>query len=117
MRHHHYRSPLKRAVISFLIVAGMMLVGTIGVHQIEKLSWIDAFYLMSMIVTAQGPMFVPSTSTGKIFISFMSFISVGCVVTSMGFLFGPLLGKLFRVGADKLEEETRLSEKKKKDLS
>ncbi len=82
-----------------------MAFGTIGIHRLEHLSYLDSFYLMSMITTAQGPAYMPVTAGGKLFIAFMSFVGVGAGVTSLGFLFGPFLGKLWKVGAEKFEEE------------
>ena len=105
MRRHHYHSPLKRGAWSLLLVGSIMAVGTIGMHRLEGLSYLDAFYFMSMIATAQGPAAMPRTAAGKIFASLISFISVGCVVASLGFLFGPFFGQLWRVGVDKLEDE------------
>ena len=90
-----------------------MAVGTAGVHGLEGLSWLDAFYFMSMVATAQGPTTEPVTPAGKIFVSLIAFISVGSVVASLGFLFGPFFGKLWRIGVYKLEEELRLLGRKK----
>ncbi len=83
-------------------------------HWIEKLSYLDAFYFMSMIATAQGPTITPVTAMGKIFASFMAFISVGFVVAALGFLFGPFFGKLWKIGVEHLEEDLHLLKKDKK---
>ena len=102
---HHYHSPWKRAGFSFLLVLSVMIVGTLGFHHFERLNLIDSFYFMSMIATAQGPAGPLTTNAGKIFTSLISFVSVGVVVASLGFLFGPFLGKLFKVGVEKFEED------------
>ena len=115
MKHHHYHSPLRRGIYSFLLIFSLMFVGTVGIHLIERMSFIDSFYFMSMIVTAQGPASSPHTPLGKIFTAFMAFISVGTVVASLGFVFGPFLGKLWRVGVLKIEEELRLLNQRKKE--
>ena len=107
MHHRHYHSPITRGLISFLLIALVMIIGTAGMHFIERIPWLDAFYFMSMIATAQGPTMTPITGLGKIFASMMSFISVGVVVTAIGFLFGPFLGKLWRVGVEHMEAERR----------
>ena len=112
-RHHHYHSPWRRGLYSFLLVFSIMTVGTVGMHLIEGLSYLDAFYFMSMIATAQGPMLTPVTTAGKIFVSLMAFISVGTVVAALGFLFGPFFGKLWRIGHEHLEEEMHLLKKDK----
>ena len=104
-RRHHLHSPLKRGLWSFTLVATVLLIGTIGIHALEGLSYLDAFYFISMIATAQGPAIVPATPAGKLFTAIMAFISVGTVVVSLGFLFGPFFGKLWRIGLEKVEEE------------
>ncbi len=106
-KRHHLHSPIKRSIISGGLVVGILLVGTIGMHHWEGMSYLDAFYFISMIATAQGPATVPVTSAGKIFTAIMAFVSVGVVAASLGYLFGPLFGKLWRVGVEKMEEELR----------
>ena len=110
---HHYHSPLRRGIFSFFLVAAVMVVGTVGMHLIEGLSYVDSFYFMSMIATAQGPTFAPATTAGKIFASLIAFVSVGSVVAALGFLFGPFFGKLWKVGIEKFEEEMEHLRRKK----
>jgi hypothetical protein len=102
---HHLHSPYKRAIYSFSLISIIMFIGTIGLHLIEKMSYLDAFYLMSMIATAQGPAHAPETAAGKIFVALISFVSVGAGVAALGFLFGPFFGQIWWVGVVKLEEE------------
>ncbi len=109
-RRHHYHSPWRRGLTSALLVSVIMLIGTIGMHHIERMSYLDAFYFMSMIATAQGPVVVPATIAGKLFAAVMAFVSVGTVVAALGFLFGPFFGQMWRIGVDKLEEEVRVLE-------
>ena len=109
MRHpHRYHSPWRRGVYSFALVAFVMAIGTVGMHLIERMPYLDAFYFMSMIATAQGPISVPVTAAGKIFVALMAFISVGSVVGALGFFFGPFFGQLWHLGVKRLEEEAHL---------
>ena len=87
-----------------------MTIGTLGIHFIERFSFIDAFYFTSMIATGQGPTgpLCPVTPSGKLFTALLAFISVGSMITAFGFLFGPFFGKLWRIGVLKLEEELHL---------
>ena len=107
--HHyrHYRSPLKRGVLALVFISSLMTMGTLGMRYLEGYSYLDAFYFMSMIATAQGPVVVPQTAAGKIFASLMAFVSVGGGVAALGFLFGPFFGKIWRIGVEHLEEELR----------
>ena len=87
------------------MVAAVMVVGTVGMHFLEKMPWILAFYYMSMIATAQGSPQIPATAAGLIFASIMAFLSVGIVVASLGFLFGPFFGELWHIGVRRFEEK------------
>ena len=68
------------------------------------MTYLDAFYFMSMIATAQGSDFTPATVAGKLFAALMAFLSVGTVVAALGFLFGPFMGKLWKIGAERIIE-------------
>ena len=106
-RRRRCHSPWKRAAYSVILVAAVLAIGTGGFHLIEGYSYIDAFYLISMIATAQGPSQAPASPAGKLFATLMAFLSVGTVVTATGFLFGPFLGQLWRIGHESWEEETK----------
>ena len=109
MKHwrRHYHSWWRRGLYSTAIVVAIMVIGTVGMHQIEGMPYLEAFYFMSMIATAQGPTFMPSTAAGKIFAACMSYISVGVVVAALGFLFGPFFTHLWHISKQKIEEEER----------
>jgi len=106
---HVPHSFLVRALYSFTLIAVVVLAGTIAMHIIEGWSYLDSFYFTSFIATGQGPPanLDPQTSVGKVFSSVLAFISVGTVVTALLFLFGPFLGRVLRVGVEKVEEAGR----------
>ena len=83
-------------------------------HLIEGFSYVDAFYFTSMIATGQGPApaMSPETIPGKLFTCFLAFVSAGAMAASLGFLFGPFFGKLWKVGVMKFEEEIKHLRKK-----
>ncbi len=107
IRKHHYHSTFNRGVYCLGLTASVLFLGTLGIHFIEGFNYIDSFYFTSMIATGQGPppLISPSTQLGKLFTSFLAFISMGAMVASVGFIFGPFLGKLWKIGIVKLEEE------------
>ena len=105
IRRKNVHSVYRRGLIAVLLVASVLLVGTVGLHLVEGYSYIDSFYFMSMLATAQGPASTPVTLAGKLFASLMAFVSVGTVVASLGFLFGPFFGAVWRVGVQRIEEE------------
>ncbi len=109
--HSRYHSPYKRAMYALVLVGSVLISGTILFHYVEGYSYVYAFYFMSMIATAQGPQLVPVTTLGKLLESLYAFISVGSVIFALAFLFGPFLGKLFRMGAEDIEREEHIISK------
>lgn len=107
LRKKHYHSFFNRGLYSSALVAAILLAGTLGIHALEKFSYLDSFYFTSMIATGQGPApnVVPVTSGGKLFTCVLAFLSVGTMIAAFGFLFGPFFGKLWHLGIVKLEDE------------
>jgi uncharacterized oligopeptide transporter (OPT) family protein len=103
-----------RAAYSIALIAAVELIGTVAMHAIEGWSYLDSFYFTSFIATGQGPPgnLLPSSALGKVFSSFLAFISVGTVITALLFLFGPFLGRALKVGEAKLEEFEKGFEKR-----
>lgn len=87
------------------MIVVVVAIGTIGLHYIEGYSYLDAFYYTSMVATGQGPTSTPVTAAGKVFVSILAFVSVGTVVTSLVFVFGPVALALARTGAEKAEDD------------
>ncbi len=56
----------------------------------------------------------PVTCAGKLFAAMMAFLSVGFVVASLGFLLGPFLGMLWKIGVMRLEEDRLGTRNRKK---
>lgn len=103
------RSLLARAVTAFLVIAVVVVIGTLGMHALEGWTYLDSFYFTSFIATGQGPPgnLVVNDPAGKVFASILAFVSVGTVVTALLFLFGPFLGRLIRSGEEKVEKLER----------
>jgi len=49
------RSFWRRAVYSFLLIAAIVVIGTLTMHALEGWSYLDSFYFTSFIATGQGP--------------------------------------------------------------
>lgn len=111
----HPLSPIARrtawALIAVIIV---MAVGTVGTKELTGWGWVDSFYFMAMIATAEGPPNAPPNPSAKIFISLMAFVSIGTLVTAIGTIFGPYLGYLLHKGIRFAEKEIEKIEKEKK---
>jgi len=112
---NHPLSPVgRRAAIALGLIAAVLLVGTLGTKALTGWSWIDSFYFMSMVATAQGPPNAPPTFWAKIFISIMAFISIGTLIGATGTIFGPFLGYVFHKGVAYAQKEIELEEEKRR---
>ena len=102
---HHFHFWHRRALYALTLIVFVMGFGTCGMRLFEKMSWMDAFYFMAMIATAQGSAVTPVTNAGKVFASMMAFVSAGFVLAALSFLIGPLVGRLLRVGFEKFDDD------------
>ncbi|MDE1828395.1 MAG: hypothetical protein KGH65_04505 [Candidatus Micrarchaeota archaeon] len=109
--HYHHHSIYRRAFFAFLLVFGIMFFGTIAFHYVEGYSYIDSFYFMSMLATAEGPTTIPVTVLGKLLASVLAFVSIGAVIFALGFIFGPFFGRLVRSGERELVKEEKIIKK------
>src|ERR671923_2592424 len=68
----HPLSPFNmRAFYALLAFATVMIVGTLGLMDLESWSPVNSFYFLALIATAEGPAATPATDAGKIFASVM----------------------------------------------
>jgi len=113
----HPLSPFKkRTFFSIAILGLVMAIGTIGMMVLEGWDLVTSFYFMSLLATAEGPAQSPMTIGGKIFASFMAFLSIGAAISAITFTFGPLFGSVLKEGIAYVEREedklkTRLEHK------
>ena len=113
----HPLSPFKkRAIFAIAILGLVMAIGTIGMMILEGWDLVTSFYFISLLATAEGPAQSPMTVGGKIFASFMAFLSIGAAITAITFTFGPLFGSILKEGFAYVEREedklkTRLERK------
>ena len=73
------------ALLSFSLVIGML-----GYHYLESLSWIDSLLNASMILGGMGPVAPLQTNAGKIFASFYAIYSGVILLASVGILIAPI---------------------------
>lgn len=60
-----------------LAVATLFMVGTLFYKWAERLSWIDAMYCTTGIITTVGQVIVPRTAIGRVFTAFFNLASLG----------------------------------------
>ncbi len=63
-----------------LVTLLTLIIGTVFMHHIEKLGWIDSMYFSVVSLTTVGyGDIVPTTSTGKLFVIFYLIVGVGII--------------------------------------
>ncbi len=89
---HVYLKRLARSICLGLgIIAGSLLIGMLGYHQLEKMSWVDAFVNAAMILGGMGPVNNLQTDAGKIFAGFYALYCGIALITILGIVFAPVI--------------------------
>jgi hypothetical protein len=101
----------RRAFYALSAIVVVMICGTVGFHEIEGMSWVNAVYFESMLATGQGPPIQLNTDAGKLFASVMAFVSVGSVISALIVTLSPIVAQLWREGLEKVEKDARVVEK------
>ena len=73
------------------ILVAALLLGIVGYHCTEGLSWLDSLLNASMILGGMGPVSELHTVAGKYFASFYALFSGVIFISSVAVLLGPLV--------------------------
>jgi hypothetical protein len=76
--------------LSFSIIGVSLLIGVLGYHFTEHLSWLDALLNASMILGGMGPIDTLHTVAGKLFASFYALFSGMVLLVAVGVLIAPV---------------------------
>lgn len=82
------------ALLLIIISIGM---GTFGYHYFCQLSWIDSFYMSSMILTGMGPVSEITSVEGKLFSSFYALYSGVAFLSITAVFFAPIIHRLLHI--------------------
>ena len=77
-------------LIGLLLLTFSLVIGMLGYHFLESLSWIDALLNASMILGGMGPVNQIKTDAGKIFASCYAIYSGVILLASVGILIAPI---------------------------
>jgi hypothetical protein len=84
-------------VLSVFLIVFSLLIGTVGYHCTGPMSWLDAFYNSSMILTGMGPVTVLTNDGGKWFASFYALYSGVAFLTTAGVMLSPLVHRILHI--------------------
>ena len=81
----------RHLAISAAFIAGSLILGMIGYHHFEGMSWVDSFLNASMILGGMGPVTELKTAAGKIFAGCYALYSGMMAIVAVGVLAAPVL--------------------------
>jgi hypothetical protein len=79
------------AALGFSVIIGSLLIGMLGYHHFEKMSWVDAFVNAAMILSGMGPVSNLQTDAGKIFAGCYAIYCGIALITILGIIFAPVI--------------------------
>ena len=88
------RRMLQYGMITAIMILISLMIGVLGYHYFESLSWVDSLLNASMILGGMGPVDALRTNTGKIFASFYALYSGIILLASVGVLAAPLFHRV-----------------------
>jgi hypothetical protein len=84
----------RAATYAFGLIAATLLLGMVGYHALEDLSWLDAFHQASLLLSGMGPVVDVHTTAGKVFDSVYALFCGVVLLASTGLLFAPILHRI-----------------------
>ena len=89
-----WRRVTRHGLLGFAIIAGSLLMGTLGYRELEGMPWIDALLNASMILTGMGPVTPLATTAAKLFAATYALYSGLVFVAVTAILVAPFLHRL-----------------------
>lgn len=77
-------------LVALGIIAGSLILGILGYHFFEGLTWIDSLVNAAMLLGGMGPVNELHTTAGKLFASFYALYSGIIFLVSVGVILAPL---------------------------
>lgn len=80
--------------VALAVIGVSLLIGMVGYHALEGLSWIDAFLNASMLLGGMGPVNPPGTDGGKLFAGLYALYCGLVVIVVAGVLLAPMAHRI-----------------------
>ncbi len=84
------RRILNHVLVGLAIIAFSLVIGILGYHVFERLSWLDSLLNASMILGGMGPVNPIRSTGGKLFASFYALYSGVVFLVVVGIMVAPL---------------------------
>jgi hypothetical protein len=103
-RSQFYARLTRSGAVALMLVVGSLVVGMLGYHVLEHLSWLDAFLNAAMLLGGMGPVNAPASAAGKVFAGIYALYCGLVVILIAGILFAPVAHRMlhkFHIGSRK----------------
>jgi hypothetical protein len=94
---HFAKRMSKYAFFATLLISFSMGIGTLGYHYLDNLSWLDSFYMASMILTGMGPVSDMTNDAAKWFSSFYALYNGVAFLSITAVFFAPIIHRLLHI--------------------
>lgn len=85
------------SLFAFALILFSLLLGTMGYRYFGQTSWLDSFYMASMILTGMGPVTEMTTGTAKFFSSLYALYSGIAFLSITAVFFAPIIHRLLHI--------------------
>ena len=85
------------ALFASVLIAVSLLIGTVGYRVLCGLSWIDSFYMSSMILTGMGPVVEMDSVKAKTFSSFYALYSGVAFLSITAVFLAPIVHRFLHI--------------------
>ncbi len=89
-----FRRVILHAAISLGVILGSLVIGILGYHFLDGLSWVDSLVNASMILGGMGPVDPLKNPAAKVFASFYALYSGMVFLVAAGLIFAPVFHRL-----------------------
>lgn len=81
-------------LVASAVMLGSLLLGVVGFHYFDDLSWIDALVAAAMLLSGEGPVCAPRSDAAKWFASIYALFSGVVFLTVSAMLVAPVLHRM-----------------------
>lgn len=85
----------RNALFGLVFITIALLIGMLGYHLTEHMSWVDAFVNAAMILSGMGPVNPLATKAGKLFAGFYALFSGLAFIAIIAIIFAPITYRFF----------------------
>ncbi len=85
---------LRHGLVAFIFLGISLLIGVLGYHLTEGLSWLDSLLNAAMILGGMGPVDILHTEVGKVFASLYALFSGVAFLAVASILIAPIAHRL-----------------------